>query len=100
MDTAPRLSGVQVEVKDWIQDWSSGESSSPWDEPAIFGFSRAPLSFGIVFGFGRNRFWFFVWKSLRRRDGMPAVTVNWCWICWTISAGRSSVFGRITRTSQ
>jgi len=81
-----------------IQDWSSEVSSRVCDEDAVAGLDVSGGFMDPAEGLRRPAF--LVGKSLRRRDGTPAVTVHSEDICCVIASGKLVVLGRTRRRSQ
>jgi len=64
------------------------------------GLDREPDRGGMEFGGGCRREAFLEWKLARRREGMPAWSLNsWLMYFWR-GSGRFSVLGRMRRMSQ
>lgn len=79
METAPWPGGPALALKFSIQDASSDESSRFWAESAVCREDSEPVSGGTVPASGWRSFLFLPAKFCRSLEGIPAVTLHWCW---------------------
>lgn len=99
METALRASFCPLATNFSIHVFSSEDSSRHWLLDVVF-LTGCVFGGGTEDGCGWSRTSFLEAKSCTRREGTPAVTLQWCPIRRCMLEGRASVVGRTRSMSQ